>query len=149
MSIKYTTAGLGRVFILRLENDDRIPDVIEKFAQEQQIHSALVHLLGGADGTSKIVVGPLDGAQPKPQPVVTSLPGVSETIGLGTIFLDEKSTPKLHLHASFGRGDKSLTGCTREGVFIWHIGEVIILELLNSTAGRKIDPATGFELLEV
>ncbi|RJX22504.1 MAG: DUF296 domain-containing protein, partial [Ammonifex sp.] len=41
------------------------------------------------------------------------------------------------------------TGCTREGVTIWHIGEVIILELINSSAQRKIDPTTGFELLEV
>ncbi|EGW37720.1 DNA-binding protein [Desulfosporosinus sp. OT] len=43
----------------------------------------------------------------------------------------------------------TVTGCTRECVTIWHIGEVIIFELKNSSARRKVDPNTGFELLEL
>jgi len=34
-------------------------------------------------------------------------------------------------------------------VHIWHIGEVIIFELTNNSAQRKINPINGFELLEV
>jgi len=63
--------------------------------------------------------------------------------------MNEDKVPKLHLHAAFGRNRDTITGCTREGVTIWHIGEVVIFELTNSTAQRKIDPETGFELLDL
>ena len=147
--MKYTEASQGRIFILRMEHGDKIPDLIEEFAQEQQIKAALVFLLGGADTGSQVVVGPEDGTSPKPIPMVTSLLGTSEALGLGTLFCDEEGLPKLHLHASFGRSREAITGCTREGVAIWQIGEVVIQELRNSSAHRKIDPQTGFELLEV
>ncbi|ODA38751.1 hypothetical protein DSBG_4476 [Desulfosporosinus sp. BG] len=48
-----------------------------------------------------------------------------------------------------GRNIETVTGCTKEGITIWHIGEVIIFELKNSSALRKVDPITGFELLEL
>lgn len=147
--MKYSEANLGRIFILRLEHGDRIPDIIEQFAADQLIDSAIVHFLGGADTNSKVVVGPEDGTASKPRPMVAELLGTSEAIGMGTLFLNEDGIPKLHLHSAFGRNRETVTGCTREGVNVWHIGEVIIFELLNSTAKRKIDPETGFELLEV
>ena len=126
-----------------------IPDTIEEFARSQQIDSAIVHFLGGADTNSKIVVGPEDGTIPKPRPMVTELLGTSEAIGMGTLFLDEAGIPKLHLHSAFGRNRETVTGCTREGIKVWHIGEVVIFELLNVAAKRKIDSQTGFELLEI
>jgi len=147
--MKYSEANLGRIFILRLEHGDRIPDIIEEFARNQQINSAIVHFLGGVDKDSKIVVGPEDGTASKPRPMVTELLGTSEAVGVGTIFLDEADNPKLHLHSAFGRSRETVTGCTREGIKIWHIGEVIIFELLNTIAKRKIDSGTGFELLEI
>jgi len=147
--MKYSEANLGRIFILRLENGDKIPDTIEEFAKTHQIESAMVQFLGGADKDSKVVVGPEDGAASKPQKVITNLPGVSEALGLGTLFINEEGVPKLHMHSSFGRGKNTITGCTREGVMIWHIGEVVISELTNITAQRKIDATTGFELLEL
>ncbi|MEW6183303.1 MAG: PPC domain-containing DNA-binding protein [Bacillota bacterium] len=147
--MKYTQAKYGRVFILRLEHGDRLPDVIEKFAKSHAIESAAVLFIAGAERGSKVVVGPEDGTAAKPVPSVASLPGVSEAAGVGTIFANEAGAPKLHLHAAFGRKDNTVTGCTREGVTIWHIGEVVILELTGASAKRKIDPNTGFELLEV
>ena len=147
--MKYSEANLGRVFILRLEHGDLLPNTIEGFAAEQRITSAVVMFLGGAEQDSKIVVGPEDGRSEKPVPTVVNLTGVSEAVGVGTIFLNDDQVPKLHLHSAFGRGRDTVTGCTREGVSIWHIGEVIILELLNSTAQRRINPGNGFELLEV
>ncbi len=146
--MKYTEAGLGRTFILRLEHHDRIPDVIEDFAKTHKIRSAAVLFLGGADEGSKIVTGPEDGKAEKPKPTVTKLKGASEAAGVGTLFLNESGIPKLHLHASFGRQSETVTGCTRQGVSVWHIGEVIIIELINTAAVRKIDGHTGFELLE-
>jgi predicted DNA-binding protein with PD1-like motif len=147
--MKYSEAKLGRIFILRLEHGDKIPDVIEEFAADQQIKSAIIHFLGGADTNSKVVVGPEDGTAPKPRPMVTELLGTSEAIGMGTLFINEEGIPKLHLHSAFGRSRETVTGCTREGVMVWHIGEVVIFELLNTTAKRKTDPGTGFELLEI
>ena len=147
--MQYSEANMGRIFIVRLEHGDRLPDTIEEFAVQRNLKSALVLYLGGAERGSKVVVGPQDGDDPKPVPVVTTLAGVSEAEGVGTIFTDEAGRPKLHLHAAFGRQANSITGCTREGVTVWQIGEVIIIELVDHTAGRKIDLRTGFELLEV
>lgn len=147
--MKYTEANLGRIFILRLEHGDRIPEVIEEFSTDHKISSATVLFIGGSDQDSKVVVGPVDGTAVKPVPTVLDLSGVSETVGVGTIFLNEKGLPILHMHSAFGRGNQTVTGCTREGVAIWHIGEVIILELTDCSAQRKINSANGFELLEV
>lgn len=147
--MKYAEAKMGRVFILRLEHGDMIPGVIEDFAAEHRVNTAIVHFLGGAEAGSKVVVGPEDGKAAKPRPVVAELPGTSEAVGMGTIFINEEGKPKLHLHCAFGRGEGTFTGCTREGVMVWHIGEVVVFELLNTAAARKIDPVTGFELLEV
>lgn len=149
MVIKYTEANLGRIFILRLEHGDKIPDTIEEFARTKLINVAILHFLGGADANSKVVVGPEDGTAPKPRKMVTELLGTSEAVGIGTLFLNEAGEPKLHLHSAFGRDRNTVTGCTREGVTIWHIGEIVIFELLNSPALRKVDPGTGFELLEL
>jgi len=147
--MKYSEAKTGRIFVLRLEHGDKIPDVIEEFAAVQKIKSAIVHFLGGADAGSKVVVGPEDGTASKPRPMVTELSGTSEAVGMGTMFINVAGIPKLHLHAAFGRGRDTVTGCTREGVLVWHIGEAVIFELLNTTAVRRIDPGTGFELLEI
>lgn len=147
--MKYSEANLGRIFILRLEHGDKIPETIEDFARTQQIDSAIVHFLGGADVNSKVVVGPEDGNVSKPIPMVTELLGTSEAMGIGTLFANEEKIPKLHLHSAFGRNTDTITGCTREGIRIWHIAEAIIFELVNSTARRKVEPDTGFELLEL
>lgn len=147
--MKFSEANLGRIFILRLEHGDKIPDVIEEFAKDHQIDSAILHFLGGVDTNSKVVVGPEDGTAKKPRAMVTELLGTSEAVGIGTLFTNEDKIPKLHLHAAFGRNKDTVTGCTREGVIIWHIGEVIIFELKNSSARRKVDSNTGFELLDL
>ncbi|MEJ6950765.1 PPC domain-containing DNA-binding protein [Natronospora cellulosivora (SeqCode)] len=147
--MKYTTAELGRIFILRLEDGDLIPDIIEEFAKKKNIKAALVNFLGGADEKSKVVVGPEDGTAEIPRPMITQLRGTSEALGVGTLFSNEEGVAKLHLHSAFGREDKTVTGCSRKGVKIWHIGEVIIQELLNTDACRKVDSQLGFELLNI
>ena len=147
--MNYTEAKLGRIFILRLHQGERLHEVIEKFAAEKQVSSALCFFLGGAEDKSKVVVGPKDGAVLPPEPMVTLLKGVHEGCGVGTIFTDEQGKPKLHMHASFGRNDTAVTGCVRMGVDVWQIGEVVILELTGSSAKRAKDKDTGFEFLEI
>jgi uncharacterized protein len=146
--LNYTEANLKRIFILRLHNDEILHEVIEKFAAEKQVKSALCFFLGGAQDKSKVVVGPKDGKAMPPEPMITLLKGVHEGLGVGTIFTDEEGKPKLHMHASFGRNENTVTGCVRKGVEVWQIGEVVILELAGGTAKREKNKETGFEFLE-
>ena len=81
--------------------------------------------------------------------MATLLKGVHEACGVGTIFADEKGKPKLHMHASFGRKEETITGCVRMGVDVWRIGEVVMFELAGTAAHRAVDKETGFEFLEV
>jgi len=144
----YTEAFLGRIFILRLKQDEILHQEIEKFAAEKHVQSALCFFLGGADDLSKLVVGPQNGKAMPPEPMIKILQGVHEGVGVGTIFTDKTGTPKLHMHASFGRENHAITGCVRIGVEVWQIGEVVMLELTGSTAKRVKNTQTGFELLE-
>jgi predicted DNA-binding protein with PD1-like motif len=145
----FTEAKLGRVFILRLHHGDHLPDVLEKFAANNKVNSAVCLFLGGADDKSRIVVGPREGNINPPEPVTTLLKGVHEACGIGTIFTDEAGKPKLHMHASFGRNKETITGCVRMGVNVWRIGEAIILELTGTPALRAVNKETHFEFLEI
>ena len=145
----YSEAKLGRIFILRLRDGDRIHEVIESFAFVKKISTALCFFLGGAEEKSKVVVGPKNGTVAPPIPMITLLESVHEAQGIGTIIKDEQGKPKLHMHASFGRKKNTITGCIREGVDVWRIGEVVILELNDATVSRIKDKETGFEFLVV
>ncbi len=147
--MQFTEAKLGRVFVLRLQDNDRLPDVIESFVAEHKVKAAFCLFLGGAEDNSRVVVGPKSGDAIPPQPMITLLKGVHEACGVGTIFMDETEKPKLHMHVSFGRNKETITGCVRMGVNVWRIGEVIIVELKGTTARRALDKETGFEFLEI
>jgi len=147
--MQFTEAKFGRIFVLRLHDGDHLPDVLESFAAEHHITAALCFFLGGAKEKSRVVVGPEDGYALPPEPVVTLLNGVHEACGVGTIFADEEGKPKLHMHASFGRNEKTVTGCVRMGVDVWQIGEAVILELAGGSAIRAKNKDTGFEFLEI
>jgi len=147
--MNFTESKLGRIFVLRLNSGDRLPAVLESFAAEQHLSSALCFFLGGAEQESRIVVGPKEGNTIPTEPMITLLKGVHEVHGLGTIFANEEGKPKLHMHASFGRGENAVTGCVRMGVDVWRIGEVVVLELIGLSAQRVVDKETGFEFLEI
>jgi predicted DNA-binding protein with PD1-like motif len=146
--LNYTQTSLGRIFVLRLHQNERLHEVIEKFAKEKRVKSGMCFFLGGAEDESKVVVGPKDGKAIPPEPMVTLLKGVHEGYGVGTLFTDEEGSPKLHMHASFGRNEESVTGCVRLGVDVWQIGEVVIFEFAGGSAKRAKNKETGFELLE-
>ena len=146
--MKYTEAQKGRVFILRLEDGEIIHEVIEKFAKEKKVKSAIVSVIGGVDKGSKLVVGPEEGRAEKINPMELVLDDVYETVGVGTIFPNTSGVPVLHMHISCGRKDKSITGCVRRGVKVWHVLEVIIQEITNCESKRILEENTGFELLQ-
>ncbi|MGD9611394.1 MAG: PPC domain-containing DNA-binding protein [Kiritimatiellia bacterium] len=146
--MKFSSAQPGRVFVLRLEDGEIVHECLERFAAEHGISHAALTLHGGADQGSVLVTGPREDRCPPPiAPQTTPLDHVHEVVGSGTIFPDEKGAPILHVHLACGRGEKTVTGCIRTGVKVWHVLEVVLVELLGSTARRRPDPATGFELL--
>jgi predicted DNA-binding protein with PD1-like motif len=146
--MKYSSAQLGRVLIVRLEDGDVVHECIEEAARAEGIARAAVILLGGAGAGSRIVVGPEDGTVRPVAPMERVLDDVHEMAGAGTIFPDESGRPVLHLHAAFGRDGQVVAGCIRTGVRTWVVAEAVIIELRGSKATRRVDPATGFELLE-
>ena len=148
MRMQYSEAKNGRVFIIRLEDGDILHESIEQFAREQNIRSAALIVLGGADAGSRLVVGPKDGRSNPIEPMLTSLHGVHEISGTGTLFPNEKGEPVLHMHIASGRDTETITGCVRQGVKVWHVMEVILWELLDSTAVRRKESASGFELMQ-
>ena len=147
--MKFTEVKLGRIFVLRLHDGDRLSDVLESFAAEKRVQTALCFFLGGAKEQSRVVVGPKEGSAIPPEPMVALLDGVHEACGVGTIFADESGKPKLHMHASFGRKESTVTGCVRLGVDVWRIGEVVLLELTGGKARRLKNKETGFDFLEI
>jgi predicted DNA-binding protein with PD1-like motif len=146
--VKYANARLGRALVLRLEDGDVVHESIEEAARAESITRAAVLLLGGADDGSRVVVGPEESRADDIVPMERVLRGAHEVAGVGTIFPDESGQPVLHLHAAFGRDDQVVAGCIRRGVLTWVVGEAIVIELLDSAAARRLDAATGFELLD-
>ena len=137
---------IGRVFVLRLGDGDRIPDAIETFAKTRGVSSALVAALGGLEN-GHLVVGPKDGKALPPDPMQIAIEAVHESAAVGTIFPGPDGSPRLHMHATMGRGETAHTGCIRPGLDIWKIFEVVVIELVGTGLARSRDPETGFELL--
>lgn len=146
--MKYSEAKQGRVFVVRLEDGDVIHEELERFAREQNIRAAAVMILGGADAGSMLFVGPEDGRSENIAPMTRVLSNVHEISGVGTIFPDTEGNPALHCHISCGRGNSTIAGCARAGVSVWHVMEVIVFELVETTGIRQVDPETGYKLLE-
>jgi len=145
--MQYSEGRLGRIFALRLEDGERLPDVLEVFAREKGIKGALVFFLGGAQHGSRVVVGP-EASREKVVPLIHVLQGIQEVLAVGTIFPNAAGQPVMHLHAASGREGGATVGCTRAGVEVWLVGEVVILEILGTSGQRLKDPGTGFELLQ-
>ncbi len=142
--MKVSQGRVGRVFGVRLDDGDHLPEAIEDLAREKGITAASVILLGGI-GKGKVVVGPKTPAIP-PDPMVTELDGVHEISAVGTIFANEAGEPILHLHGALGRDGRTITGCTRTGLEVWLVAEAIITEITDTSAKRVLEH--GLELLQ-
>ncbi len=146
--MKYSQARQGRTFILRLEDGDIVHEVIEQFAVDQGIKAAALIIIGGADDGSRLVVGPEEDRALPLNPMKRALTNAHEVTGTGTIFEDEDGTPLLHMHMACGRNGETTTGCIREGVKVWHVMEVVLYELVETTAKRVAEAPLGLKLLQ-
>lgn len=146
--MQYSQARMGRIFALRLEDGEIVHETVEAFAREKGIESAVLIAVGGADQGSKLVVGPAQARNYPITPMEVILDDAYEVAGTGTIFPDKEGNPVLHMHIACGRQKHTTTGCIRQGLKVWHIIEVIIIEFMGNSGKRILDPKTGFELLQ-
>ena len=144
--MKYSEGKMGRVFVIRLEDNDDLPGCIERFAAEHEITVGQAILVGGI-GSGEIVSGPRKNKELPVDPMVVPVDGVHEVVGVGVLAPDGKGQPSLHIHAALGRAGRTTTGCLRMGAKTWLVGEVILYEILGADAARLPDKDSGFELL--
>lgn len=146
--MKVTEGKIGRIFILKLEQDDIIPDCIENFSNEKNINVAQVTFLGGVyDGD--LVVGPRKTNEMPPNKMTLPIDSAHEVLACGLIAPDKDNKSILHLHGALGRAGNTITGCFREGLKVWLVGEVVINEILGTNAKRLLDKNSGFVLLDI
>lgn len=146
--MKATEGKIGRVFIIRLEEGDIIPDCIEEFAREKRIGAGHAVIVGGI-GSGEVVVGPRDSNEMPPDPMLLPVDGAHEVLASGIIAPDGNGNPVLHIHGALGRSENTLTGCLRPGVTTWLVGEVVLYEILGVDAKRVKDKRSGFALLTI
>ena len=137
----------GRVFVIRLEDGDVVPECIERFAEEQGVKVGHAILIGGIGG-GQVVVGPRRSDTMPPDPMLLPVDGAHEVAAVGVLAPNEAGKPVLHMHGALGRSGHTLTGCLRPGVATWLVGEVILYEIVGTAAVRVKDAASGFTLLE-
>ena len=145
--MRYSQARQGRIFVVRLEDGDVVHEQIEALAAREGVRAAVLVAVGGLDRGSRLVVGPRNGRAAVIEPMGYLIDNVHEIVGTGTLFPDDEGQPVLHMHMACGRKGNTVTGCIRTGVRVWHVLEVIMFELLDSTGVRIFDEDVGFKLL--
>jgi len=124
-----------------------VPECIERFAEENGVSVGQAILVGGV-GSGDVVVGPGSLKEMPPEPMLLPIDGVHEVVGVGVLAPSEDGKPTLHIHAALGRAGQTITGCLRQGVTTWLVGEVILYEIIDANVVRVQDKQSGFELLE-
>jgi predicted DNA-binding protein with PD1-like motif len=145
--MKACQGRIGRVFVIRLEDGDVVPECIERFAEENGVSVGQAILAGGI-GSGDVVVSPRRSEEKRPEPMLLPIDGAHEVVGVGVLAPGEDGKPVLHIHVTPGRAGQTLTGCLWQGVTIWLVGEVILYEILGAKVVRIQDKQSGFVLLE-
>ncbi|MGC9454607.1 MAG: PPC domain-containing DNA-binding protein [Phycisphaerae bacterium] len=143
--MNYSVGSIGRVIVARGFDGEDVYEGIEKIARDEGISCAAVVVVGGLR-SGKVVVGPKSPTGPI-DPQTVEFDDAREIAGVGTIFCDE-SGPKLHLHGAIGRGgEQTIAGCPRGGATVFCVLEVVIFEVSDVDAARRMDPELGLKLL--
>ncbi|MDD5120818.1 MAG: DUF296 domain-containing protein [Candidatus Omnitrophica bacterium] len=144
--MKYTKGQIGRVFLLKFDNNDILIQSLSNLAKDERIKTATVIFIG-ALREGDLVAGPKKPVIP-PKPNKKFFKDGWEVMGIGTIFSNSKG-PQIHIHASMGKNDKVLTGCLRGNSKVFLVIEAVVLELKGVKAEKEIDPKTGLNLLNI
>ena len=141
--MQYTEGKPGRVFIVRVDHGEDLIATLMQFITENRINVGYIRFIGALQ-SGRIVTGPEELCLP-PDPHSESFSGGWEVIGMATITPDN-GHPRLHLHASIGRGTQVLTGCLRGEIITYIVIEAVITELIGVNVQSEQDPATGLYL---
>ena len=146
--MKACQGQVGRIFVMRLEDGDLIPECIELFAKEKGVSAGYVILLGGIGG-GEIIAGPRRSSSTSPNPIVVPVDGAHEVLGVGVLAPDKEGKPILHIHTALGRAGHTITGDPRLGITARLVGEVILHEIALTDVVRVKDEKSGLALLEI
>jgi len=144
--MEYTKGNIGRLFLLKFEDDDVLLDELSLFAKKEKLKAAAMVFIGALK-KGDLVTGPKKPVIP-PEPNKVYFKDGWEVMGIGTIFTN-KSGPQIHIHSSMGKKQKVLTGCVRGKSKVFLVIEAIVFELKGIKATKAIDPKTGLNLLKI
>ncbi|MFA5119469.1 MAG: DUF296 domain-containing protein [Candidatus Omnitrophota bacterium] len=144
--MQYTKGTIGRVFVLKFEDDDVVIDKLNFFLKKEGVKTATMIFLGALK-KGNLVTGPKKPVIP-PQPNWVSFKDGWEVMGMGSVFTN-KTGPQVHIHASMGKKNKVLTGCVRKDSRVFLVVEAVVFELKGVKATKEIDPKTGINLLQI
>ena len=144
--MKYTKGKIGRIFLVKFEDDDILTDKIAELAKKEKIKAGVLVFLGALK-KGKLVTGPKKPVIP-PKPNWVSFKDGWEVMGIGTVFINSKG-PQIHIHSAMGKKQKTLIGCVRKDSKVFLVIEAVIFELNGIKATKDIDPKTGLNLLKI
>jgi len=143
--MEYTTGAIGKCVCIRLHEGDPVYVCIQETAAKENISAGVVFAIGGVKNGA-VVTGPIDQNERPLRTTIEQFSDGRELVGVGTLFRNEEGEPKLHMHASIGKGTAPITGCPRLSLECWLVTEIIILELTGVSAVRAKE-TSGLELL--
>lgn len=144
--MRYTKGTIGRVFVLKFEDNDILLDELARLARAEKIKAATFVFIGALK-KGHLVTGPKKPVIP-PEANWVSFKDGWEVMGMGTIFTNS-SGPQIHVHTSMGKKSRTLTGCIRKESKVFLVIEAIVYELKGVKASKAIDPKTGLNLLKI
>ncbi len=141
--MQYAAGRPGRIFYIKFDHGEDLLSGLQSFIRTQAISSGIIHLIG-AIGEGSLVAGSQEETIP-PDQLWRDLTGVHDLIGTGMIRAGPDG-PKVHFHASAGRGDSALTGCFRDGVRVYLLIEAVIIEFSGISVYEITDEKSGLPL---
>lgn len=144
--MKYTKGSIGRVFLLKFDDDDILIKELDAFARRERLKSAVI-LFIGALKKGDLVTGPKKPVIP-PEPNWVKFDNAWEAAGIGTIFTNTNG-PQIHIHTAMGKKQKTLTGCIRKDSKVFLVVEAVVFELKGVRATKRVDPKTALNLLTI
>lgn len=144
--MKYSKGSVGRIFLLKFEDDDIVIKELDEFARREKLKCATLIFLGALK-KGHIVTGPKKPVIP-PEPNWRKFKDGWEVMGIGTIFTN-KAGPQIHIHTSMGKKDKVITGCVRRDSKVFLVLEAVVFEIKGAKATKELDTETGLNLLKI
>ena len=142
--MEYSEGRLGRIFMIRVDDGEDLLVTIDRFVVAQKVKTGMLLFLG-ALREGRVVTGPVEPLIP-PVPHFEQFGGGWEVFGVGTIYRGEHGVPKVHYHASVGRGTDALTGCLREKASTYLLVEVVLMEFIGIYGKRVKDDVSGQDM---